>query len=39
MKAKRRKYTREFKQEAVRMVTEQGLPMTQVAKDLGVYRR
>ena len=36
--AKRRKYTEEFKLEAVRMVTEQGLSVSQVAADLGVDR-
>ena len=29
-------YGKEFKQEAVRLVTEQGMSQTQVAKDLGV---
>lgn len=38
MAAKRRKYTREFKLDAVRMVVERGLAPTQVAKDLGIDR-
>lgn len=29
-------YTAEFKQEAVKLVTEQGMSRTQVARDLGV---
>lgn len=32
----RRTYTLEFKQEAVRLVREQGLMIAQVARDLGV---
>ena len=38
MKETRRKYSREFKIEAVRMVTERGLPVLQVARDLGIDR-
>jgi len=38
MGAARRKHTREFKVEAVRMVTEKGLSVSQVARDLGVDR-
>jgi transposase len=38
MKATRRKYSREFKIEAVRMITERGLPVIQVARDLGIDR-
>jgi len=34
--ALKRKYTREFKIEAVRMVTEKGMKQREVAKDLGV---
>ncbi len=34
--AKRRRYTKEFKEDAVRMVTKEGLPVIQVAEDLGV---
>ncbi len=33
---KRRKYTREFKFEAVRLIMEKGMAVTQVARDLGV---
>ncbi len=32
----RKKYTREFKLEAVRLVVEQGHPATEVARDLGI---
>lgn len=34
--SKRRQYTAEFKQEAVRLVTEGSLSMAQVARDLGL---
>jgi len=37
-KQKRRKYTDEFKAEAVRLVLEQGLSVSQVAEDLGISR-
>ena len=33
---KRKQYTNEFKREAVRLVTEGGLSMAQVARDLGL---
>ena len=33
----RRKYDREFKLEAVRLVTEGGRPAVEVARDLGVH--
>ena len=33
---KRKQYTSEFKREAVRLVTEGGLSMAQVARDLGL---
>jgi len=33
---KRRKFTNEFKLEAVKLVESSGLPMAQVARDLGV---
>ena len=33
---KRKQYTSEFKREAVRLVTEEGLSMAQVARDLGL---
>lgn len=36
--AKRRTYTMEFKQEAVRLVLEQGLTQTRVGRDLGVHK-
>ena len=32
----RRKFTREFKLEAVKLVTERGVTATQAAKDLGI---
>jgi len=38
MAGRRRKYAQDFKLEAVRMVVEQGLSSTQVAKDLGIDR-
>ena len=38
MARKRRKYTLEFKQEAVRLVNEEGLTYAQVGKDLGVNK-
>lgn len=34
----RRDYTKEFKLEAVRLVTEQGMSVKQVAEDLGINR-
>jgi transposase len=33
---KRRKYTREFKEEAVRLITEQGYQLAEAARNLGV---
>lgn len=36
MKRKGRKYTREFKLEAVKLVTKQGYTQTEAAKSLGV---
>jgi len=36
MAATRKQYTREFKREAVRLVTEQGLSIAQAARDLGL---
>jgi transposase len=36
MGSKRRKYTREFKVEAVRMVIDQNRSMSEVAKNLGI---
>jgi transposase len=38
MSDKRRKYTREFKREAVRLARESGKPAAQVARDLGIHR-
>jgi transposase len=35
--ASRRKYDREFKREAVRLVTDGGRRVSEVAKDLGIY--
>ena len=35
--AKRRRYSEEFKVQAVKMVTEQGLSLSEVAKDLGIH--
>ena len=32
----RRQYTEEFKREAVRLMTEGGVPLSQVSRDLGV---
>jgi transposase len=34
--AKRRKYTEEFKTEAVKLVHESGRPVTQAARELGI---
>lgn len=36
MKKKRRKYTQEFKEEAVKLVTEQGYQVAEAARNLGV---
>jgi transposase len=36
MKKKRRKYTQEFKEEAVKLVTEQGYQIAETARNLGV---
>jgi transposase len=38
MATKRRSYTPEFRQEAVRLVREEGLTFTQVAANLGVHK-
>ena len=32
----RKQYSREFKQEAVRLITEQGVSVAQAARDLGI---
>jgi len=36
MVVQRKQYTREFKQEAVRLVTDGGLSLAQAARDLGI---
>ena len=36
MKRKRNRYTREFKEEAVKLITEQGYKITEAARNLGV---
>jgi transposase len=36
MKKKRQKYTQEFKEEAVKLITEQGYQITEAARNLGV---
>lgn len=36
--ATRKKYTREFKQDAVRLVSEQGYKQTEAARNLGIDR-
>ena len=36
--ATRKKYTREFKQDAVRLVTEQGYNQSEAARNLGINR-
>ena len=36
MKKTRKKYTREFKEEAVKLITEQGYQITEAARNLGV---
>ena len=36
MRVERKQYTSQFKQEAVRLVTEQGLSIAQAARDLGI---
>lgn len=38
MSRKRREFSREFKLEAVRLVTEGGLSISQAARDLGVHQ-
>ena len=37
MKGKRRRFTAEFKEEAVRLVIRSGRPLAQVARELGVH--
>ena len=36
MKRKRRKYTQAFKEEAVKLITEQGYQITEAARNLGI---
>ena len=36
MKKTRKKYTREFKEEAVKLITEQGYQITEAARNLGI---
>lgn len=36
MSRKRKKYSREFKEEALRLVDEGGKPLTQIARELGI---
>lgn len=36
MKRKRRKYTKEFKEESVKLITEQGYQITEAARNLGI---
>ena len=36
MKKKRKKYTREFKEEAVKLITDQGYQIAEAARNLGV---
>ena len=36
MKKSRRKYTREFKEEAIKLVTDQGYQIAEAARNLGV---
>ena len=36
MKKKRKKYTKEFKEEAVKLITEQGYQITEAARNLGI---
>ena len=38
MSEKRKKYDREFREGAVRIVEETGKPVAQIARDLGVMR-
>lgn len=36
MAGKRRQFSREFKEEAVRLITESGRPLTVIARELGI---
>ena len=37
MKGKRRRFTAEFKEEAVRLLVKSGRPLAQIARELGVH--
>ena len=37
MKKKRRKFTNEFKEEAVKLVLEEGYPISEAARNLGIH--
>ena len=37
MKKKRRKNTQEFKEEAVKLITDQGYQLTEAARNLGIH--
>ena len=37
MKKSRRKFTKEFKEEAVNLITEQGYPISEAARNLGIH--
>lgn len=37
MKKKRRKYTQEFKEEAVKLITDQGYQLAEAARNLGIH--
>lgn len=39
MKVKRRRFTAEFKEEAVRLQVKSGRPLAQVARELGVHEQ
>lgn len=37
IKKRRRKHSREYKEEAVKLVTEQGYPISEAARNLGIH--
>lgn len=37
LKKRRRKHSKEFKEEAVKLVTEQGYPISEAARNLGIH--
>ncbi|HIP83140.1 MAG TPA: transposase, partial [Desulfocapsa sulfexigens] len=37
MKMKRRKFTKEFKEEAVKLILEQGYKITEASRNLGIH--